>query len=159
LERDSIEPPDTLLKKIFPELENLVEEWESSSRCTAAKGCLKAFKWFRTVILQDAAMLQNMGIYHSMWAHPVFNGDDFLKFRELMKATMMEEDRNAPRIVLMQRVVPLIERELRKNNQLIIQQSEINRNFIKSELDNFREVNVILIFVCITWIHASSGNN
>jgi hypothetical protein len=87
----------------------------------------------------------------------VFTGEEFQHFREVMKSTMME-DHNEPRIQLLQRVVPIIERELNMNNRLIVQQSEINRTFVsvemkklklefKSEFDIFREVNRDLNYV------------
>jgi hypothetical protein len=111
--RECLEPSDTLKAKIFPNIEQaeeLVNEYTLAKKETelAGRSWLSLLKWFRSIILQDAAVLLNIESYsnHPMFDHPLFKGEEFLTFQEELNAKM--ENERAPEMAMMERTLPVL---------------------------------------------------
>jgi hypothetical protein len=90
LPRACLNPPSDLSKQIFPWL----EEWERRHRehidCEpniALIGFLRMIRYFRDVILQDAAVMID-DHPHPVWNHPIFKSTDFKNYKEALQQAM-----------------------------------------------------------------------
>jgi hypothetical protein len=80
--RTMVEPPDDLLKMIFPFIESeLAKLQESDDKHITAMATLKFWQYLRKVILQDAAVMfiehGNDRRNHVLWRLPVFKTQAF----------------------------------------------------------------------------------
>ena len=86
IRRDVHRPSDALEKKIFPEIEivekKVIDKEYMSSIATGA--FLDTLKFFRRVLLQDAAVLLTLDEYqnHPTLQHAIFKTQEFLDFQE-----------------------------------------------------------------------------
>lgn len=93
--RDSPEPPDELMKLVFPTLEAAEQRYLSvpvSERHISGQAFINLLKWLRRVILQDAVLLQAAHPEHRIFKHPMFTSDLFRTFQsnanEIMESTV-----------------------------------------------------------------------
>ncbi|MGH7974681.1 MAG: hypothetical protein ACREBR_04085, partial [bacterium] len=81
--RDTVQPSESLLSKVFPPVTRLLEE--EANRGTpniAAIGFLRLLLYLRKVLLQDAVQLQVHYPNHPLWRHEVFQSQEFLDFKQ-----------------------------------------------------------------------------
>ncbi len=85
IRRDVHRPSEALMKKVFPQIETIEEKMSAglfmSSIATGA--FLDTLKFFRRVLLQDAAVLLTLDEYrnHPIFQHAVFKSQEFLDFK------------------------------------------------------------------------------
>lgn len=86
LPRDSLDPPQALMAQIFPwvdeELAALDARFARDARCQdfALRNFLGVLRWFRTVLLQDAALLYTHNSTCAVWNYAPFNQPQFRSF-------------------------------------------------------------------------------
>ncbi|ETO67568.1 hypothetical protein F444_15520 [Phytophthora nicotianae P1976] len=88
--RASAEPPQCLLRQIFPQL----EMWQqaladgNAEQSIAAGGFLDLLQYLRTVILQDAIFLQDLNPSHPLWRHHIFQSHEFAQYKNQASAAI-----------------------------------------------------------------------
>jgi hypothetical protein len=94
IDRDAIDPPEELLKQVFPK----IEDWETKinnprehgiERDIAAKGFIDLLKYFRRVILRDAVVLMKYYPRNQLWLDPIFSSSLFIQFKVDLEAALM----------------------------------------------------------------------
>ena len=108
LERANLEVPATLLKQIFPQ----VDEWEqkiqvaTSSPGIATASFLQVMRFLKTVILQDSVLLSQKFPSSALWQHPVFLSAEYQQFRAQSQRALAEIQN--PFSVQLQAVLPQV---------------------------------------------------
>jgi hypothetical protein len=80
LPRGSIQPCDTLQRRIFPQLDYWLERFESGheiEQTLSCKGFLHLLKYLRVVILQDSVLLQDLFPNLFVWEHEIFASEEY----------------------------------------------------------------------------------
>jgi hypothetical protein len=83
LPRACLQPPDSLITKIFPDLDQWMYRHKEGIDCEknfALEGYLHLLSWLRIVILQDAAVLIDIFHHHVVFNYPIFHSQDFLDY-------------------------------------------------------------------------------
>ena len=84
LPRESVNPPESLRRQIFPRIEEALEYVSSRSddeQDLAAQAFLRVLDWFRTILLQDAVELRQCYPDSPLWSHAPFNTPEFHTFQ------------------------------------------------------------------------------
>src|ERR1700730_18520918 len=108
LERANLEVPATVLKQIFPQ----VDEWEQKVQVAtrspgiATASFLQVMRFLKTVILQDSLLLSQKFPSSALWQHPVFLSAEYQQFRAQSQRAL-EEIQN-PFSVQLQAVLPQV---------------------------------------------------
>ncbi|EED16701.1 short-chain dehydrogenase, putative [Talaromyces stipitatus ATCC 10500] len=133
LPRAAIEPPETLVRALWPWIDQWLA-WFSPSelnpvelskldlpplpllvqqgveKCDqddlAAQSFLKLLSSFRTVIIQDAVFLQQEFPGHSMWTHPLFQRSDFQSFSQQIIDLVRTSE--TPHEIKLRQTIPLV---------------------------------------------------
>ncbi|CEP20070.1 hypothetical protein [Parasitella parasitica] len=115
LPRGTLEPPEDLKKKFFPD----VELWQdriaadAAQKTTTADGFLKLLVSLRVVFLQDSVVMRRSYPGHHIWEHDLFQDPLYLKFsNDLLAAMIFHQKKNDPFSMQLQSAVPLIEQRL-----------------------------------------------
>ena len=106
IKRDCLEPPESLLQQIFPQLDNtlLLQQQGQADQSLSCIGFLKLLKKLREVVLQDSVFLQDCYPELFLWRHSLFRSTEYQNFKsELLNAVDVEED---PSITRMEDVMP-----------------------------------------------------
>ena len=83
--RDVLKPPPTLMHKVFPEIDQMLQEEMEESKPNIAKlQFLKLLKYLRRVILQDACFLTEEYPNSILWKHNIFTSQEFQDFKSEM---------------------------------------------------------------------------
>jgi hypothetical protein len=102
LPRAEITPPESLVRQIFPFLEEEMKKDNFLKRPTTL-AFLNMLKRLRVVILQDVAVLKNMGRTHKFFEAPVFCSNEFENFRksvsEVVASAMDTSDANVEKVL------------------------------------------------------------
>jgi hypothetical protein len=82
LPRCCIQPPASLLKTIFPEVDHWLEKSQKDEveRDIAGQSFLKCLKELRVVILQDSIIMKKRFPEHLLWRSKEFRTDAFLEY-------------------------------------------------------------------------------
>lgn len=96
LPRANLDPPEGLMKRVFPQLDLVINRLEGSYSllkkpevgypCLATEGHLKLLKYLRKVFFQDSVALQRIYPDFSLFRHSIFQDLSFLRFQESLKA-------------------------------------------------------------------------
>lgn len=119
LPRSAVRPPDALLKKVFPQL----DEWQrrhldedSCQQNFALDGFLRLLTYFREVIIQDVAVMMDNGM-HPVFNHPLFSSDEFMEFKNSLYETTASQQN--PIDMDIERVIPQLCRQIAINNEAL----------------------------------------
>lgn len=96
--RGSIEPPEALRRKIFPDADKWMAMYESSQidRDIAGGNFLKMLIYLRDVILQDSvALMREFPEYH-IWKHEIFSSPEYLSFSHALRNSISESEKSNP---------------------------------------------------------------
>jgi hypothetical protein len=132
LPRDAIHPPDSLLSKVFPEVDvvlPLVENGYDSSMtdevCTSSgyprticgQGFLNLLKQMRVIFIQDSVFLRIDNPHHLIFSNKLFQEPDYIKY----EADLLEACRTqiSPQQISIRNVVPEIESVIRSLSQKV----------------------------------------
>jgi hypothetical protein len=115
LSRECLDPPENLRRMIFPHLEESIElvEGRSSSINVDDKVpdiVMAVFNWFRTVILQDAVVLNERFPALPIWERRPFNTPQFEQFKQAVLLHTITEQH--PQHMQLQLAVPIIANQL-----------------------------------------------
>ena len=115
LARSALPPPESLRRKVFPQLEESLQflnSIPSEERDRAAGSVLNTLDWFRTVVLEDAVALKNQVQFREsrLFTHPVFQDPEFLEYQH--GAHLVAQGDRIPMAIQIQQLVPDIAREL-----------------------------------------------
>jgi hypothetical protein len=92
--RDTLQPPDSLLRQVFPDIDKLIEQHDDISETSpveqsvTARGTLRALKYLRKVFIQDSVFLRDKeGWRHlsALWSHAIFEDSAYLLYAEQLK--------------------------------------------------------------------------
>ena len=111
LPRSQFEPPDELMKLIFPWVESVIQDLEQKKRKDlSTSGFLQLLKRLRVIILQDACFLVEKFPKSAVWRHPVFSSTEFERYR----VTVTEGVKSSiePGLHLLSKAAPAIVTEL-----------------------------------------------
>lgn len=106
--RNSLLPPDSLQKKIFPWIENgekqVIEMIRIEKTEFSGTGFLKLMKYLRVVILQDAVVYLKTPAFmnNPVFKDPLFSSDEFNTFRNQLETFLQEG--NIPKSAMLDRV-------------------------------------------------------
>jgi len=95
LSRESVDPTESLRRKVFPRIEESLEYIYSQSddqQDLAAQAYLKVLDWFRTILLQDAVELRRFYPNSPLWSHAPFNTLEFRDFELQLEGTKKSND-------------------------------------------------------------------
>ena len=115
LARSALRPPESLRRKVFPQLEEsllVLNSIPSEERDRAAGSVLNALNWFRTVILEDAVALKDQSQFREspLFKHSLFQDSEFLNYQH--SALLASREDHIPMAIQIQQLVPDIAREL-----------------------------------------------
>ncbi|RUS13237.1 hypothetical protein BC937DRAFT_95633, partial [Endogone sp. FLAS-F59071] len=81
----AVQPEETLLKKVFPDIDHWLQAQETRIGCKpniAAGGFLHLLKILCEVFLQDSVLLKKIFPNHSIWQHDLFQTAEYKEFEE-----------------------------------------------------------------------------
>ena len=115
--RAGITPPDTLLSKIWPEL----DKWKGhfgpqphQINDLAAAGVTSLLLYLREVILQDSVALRKMfPNHHPVWSHPVFQHEAYETFAQELEPCLQEEEGSPNQLSILYQAMPLLADQLK----------------------------------------------
>ena len=110
--RTVVEPLDGLCRMIFPFIERAEEKLSRSpngAEKVTADGFLKLMRSLRKVVLQDAAVMINMGRTHAIFDHhPAFRHPAFLAFKDRMREALNVAPAQDPLNVTLECLMPSV---------------------------------------------------
>lgn len=124
LERANLEVPATLLKQIFPQ----VDEWEQKVQVAtrspgiATASFLQVMRFLKTVILQDSLLLSQKFPSSALWQHPVFLSAEYQQFRAQSQRALAEIQN--PFSVQLQAVLPQVHEGLLSLHRTVVTTSQ-----------------------------------
>jgi hypothetical protein len=124
LERANLEVPATLLKQIFPQ----VDEWEGKMQVAtrppgiATASFLQVMRFLKTVILQDSVLLSQQFPSSALWNHPVFRSPEYQEFRAQCQRALAEIQN--PFSVQLQAVLPQVHEGLLSLHRTVVTTSQ-----------------------------------
>jgi hypothetical protein len=126
IRRAAITPPDTLLKLIWPEL----DQWKGKFGVQgiddlAADGFCNLLHHLRMVILQDSVALRQAFPDHSIWAHRVFSHKDYAAFATQVESLISKDATPSVSTRLLQAMPDLADR-LQSIGSQVVNQSRDN---------------------------------
>jgi hypothetical protein len=137
LPRSVLPPPESLRKKVFPRIEEslqIVESFPSEAQDKAAGAVLHTLDWFRTVILEDAAVLKSDPRFQDspLWTYKLFSDPEFLQYQ--LNARQAAHEDSIPMAIQIQQLVPDIARELHSVTESVLGQlSVVSKNINRIE--------------------------
>lgn len=131
LKRDALDPPEALLKKFFPEVDEWLRKFENNEVQSdmAGIGFLRMMQYLRRVIVQDSVVLMEKFPNLPLWSHPNFTCPEFLEFKAA--ANRLLPTIASPFDVRLRAVVPIIEQRLQDVQNTVTDTS--NRAAIRLE--------------------------
>ena len=127
LERALLEPPPELKKKFFRYLSNkkkflkshtiqMILQVNNDVSYRIGKYFFEMIEYFRTVILQDAAVLTEIEGYqnHSLFKHEIFKSKEFLDYKTELNNCM--KNNVAPESLILSKCMPIIAQKLNDVN-------------------------------------------
>ena len=150
LRRAAVKPPAALKSKIWPWVDEWLARYDASigSGCSFADGgldecdmagkqLLDLLDWFREIMLQDAAVLQQQFPLFPLWEHPVFCDPDWRQFADevLVAHNTAEEPIN----MRIRKVLPEIEETIRSTRDAVLSRVEVNSAKVHEKLDRISE--------------------
>jgi len=137
-------PPESLCKKVFPQLEESVQFLNSiplGERDRAAGSVLNTLEWFRTVILEDAVALRTQAQFRDspLFAHMLFRDPEFLNYER--SALLASREDQIPTAIQIQQLVPDIARELNTVTQVMSGQL----TFVSKNIDQIQKQIIVII--------------
>ncbi|KAI8364196.1 hypothetical protein BD560DRAFT_173227 [Blakeslea trispora] len=140
LPRNTVEPCQALQSKVFPMASVWLEKIHSghAEQTVAAEGFLRLLLTLRTTFLQDSVFMQNVVPDHPIWQHELFLDPLYLEFKRQLEASAQTEASQEE--LLLQRVVPLIERQLANSQEIQQQQYEEIRHLQTSILNQIKDI-------------------
>jgi hypothetical protein len=112
LPRALLSPPDSLQRKIFPQLETSKAKMLQNGSEIAGGSLMDLLQYMRTVILQDAVILLDAKYSHPLLDHPIFASPEFRVFSDQLIQAIKSTPQ--PEVLLLQQTVPLISENLRE---------------------------------------------
>jgi DNA-binding transcriptional MerR regulator len=137
LPRSILPPSESLRKKVFPRVEEslqIIESFPPEAQDKAAGAVLRTFDWFRTVVLEDAAVLQLDPRFRDspLWKCELFNDPEFLQYQLNVQQTVHED--TIPVAIQIRQLVPDIARELHSVTESVLGQlSAVSKNVNRVE--------------------------
>jgi hypothetical protein len=115
--RATVCPPLSLQRRIFPEVDVLLEKLEdpqstSLQHSLAAIGFLRLLVAMRPIILQDAVAFRQDHPDHPLFTNALFSSQEFLVFEEELSHAMTTAEE--PRDILLHRALPLVSEQFRQ---------------------------------------------
>ncbi|KAI8340419.1 hypothetical protein BD560DRAFT_412367 [Blakeslea trispora] len=140
LSRNTVEPCQALQEKLFPLASVWLEKIHSgrAEQTVAAEGFLRLLLTLRITFLQDSVYMQKAIPDHPIWRHSLFVDPLYLEFKRLLEASAQTEASQEE--LLLQRVVPLIERQLANSLEVSQQQHEENRQLQMTVLNQIKDI-------------------
>lgn len=133
--RAALDPPLILTKMVWP----WVDEWQQrilngtvQVPNMAAKAFLKLMQELRKYLLQDAVFWQPRFPNHPIFKHPVFHQSEWVAFADALRTAT--EQAQEPEELTIQKVVPVIADRLVNLQTSTLQQHELTRGDIRSEI-------------------------
>lgn len=118
LKRGQLKPPESLLKIIFPRIEEsyeMVMSLPRNKRDKAAAAFLQMMQWFREVILQDAVELKALYPNSPLWSHTPFNTREFMEYQQRAQQAQIVDQ--VPKAMEMERIMPEVALQLQSTRE------------------------------------------
>jgi hypothetical protein len=137
--RFELDPPESLLKEIFPFVEETISHFKAQiarkeiSTELSGMGFLNLLKHLRTVILQDAAILMEDPSFknHSIFNHQLFLTKEFEEFAIKLRTKIITDP--DPEQILIQRALPHIGTSLTRIDSNLVGASKYQETLIESQ--------------------------
>ncbi len=110
INRNIIIPPESLQNAIFPQLEQSRQAIKASGSEIAGTSFLKLISYMRIVLLQDVALLIELGYNHPVLQHEIFQSQEYVCFRDQLLANIASTPR--PQSVIIQQALPIVAEDL-----------------------------------------------
>lgn len=83
LPRAQIQPPENLVRKVFPEVDYWYERISSGAcqQSAAARGFLDLLKQLRVTFLQDSVFMSEKQPGHTLWQDELFSSPEYVQFK------------------------------------------------------------------------------
>src|SRR5579859_1443654 len=133
LKRNQLEPPESLLKTIFPRIEEsygIIMSPPRNKRDKAAAAFLQMMQWFHILILQDAVELKPLYPDSPLWTHAPFNTAEFAEYQQRAQQAQIVD--SVPKAMEMECIMPEVALQLRStrevfSHEISVVSSTVNR--------------------------------
>jgi len=132
LPRSSVDPPEALTARIFPEVDGWLQKVEAGQEAESticAQGFLRLLQRMRKVLVQDVACLRQLIPNHAILNHDIFQSVEFLTFCDTLHEHSQNE--STPADLRLATVIPDVSCRL----DAIYQQNEIHYDTLRTHLD------------------------
>src|SRR5579859_288032 len=135
LKRGQLEPPESLLKTIFPRIEESYEIVMSPPRNKqdkAAAAFLQMMQWFRVLILQDVVELKPLYPDSSLWTHAPFNTAEFAEYQQRAQRAQIVDP--VPKAMEIERIMPEVALQLWSTREVFSHEISAVSSTVKSQM-------------------------